>query len=717
MHPAYDSTRAGGARATLRLVSTVLVLTIACVVPSRALLALDQGRSIGARALYFAGGLVCDVAVVGPFVALLLVSGLAIARRLGSRRARATFGLAFVAVLATISLVHNAATLFRVERGVFPGPIDAREGLGALDSWTSQLPSIVAGRFFVANVLALGTVVHVVRKTCPGFVAGDRRARPWMLAAGFVVVFGALALVSANANAYCAGLHNHDAIVSPAASWLPGLLGRPRVDGAPADTRRLVASAPGGLEDVAEGARALGFSPATAERLLAAEAHPRCEDHPLRRSLDDDDGAVTRAARDLSAALFDGRSIDPVVFHVSLESFRADDVAALEPAAPREVAPYLSRLYEDPDHAAAFRFAHQSGIRTAHALGAVECGVGILPFHLAFGRDLGVVPFRCLPDVLGDAAFARRIVYGHELAFDDMGTFLKHHGMTLHERDDLPAEAPRGVWGGVSDGAVYDAALALAAADKGASYNFILTLSHHTPYTAPQDLAPALGAAIDRVCAERGLHGENCDRLRTARYADASLERFVAAIERSPLASRAIVVVAADHTTHQWVPWTGAEKADGITRIPAAIVLPRALRDGVVDGPRFGAAWARFREVARTVPVSNTDVPALVLALLASSRPLAALAPSARWHTLGGQATSPSFAPPVGDGALFGVDAHARLFTVGPRGDTRPTGIATDTLRAREDVLSPRPHDKAMLAFLGAFLRGYGAKCPLPPPR
>ncbi len=725
VHPAFDSTATatatrdvreparGGVRGALRLVGAVLVLSAACVVPSRALLALEQGRSVSARALYFAGGLVSDLAIVGPFVALVMVVGLTIVRRSRSTRGRASLGLLFVLLLVAVSLVHNAATLFRVERGVFPGPIDAREGLGAFDSWTSELPAIVSGRFLLANLLALATVVQVVRKTCPSFLRSERASRPRMMVAtfAFALVFGALGVMSAKANAYCVKLHNGGAVSSPASAWLPELFGRPRVDGSPADVRRLVATASGTPQEVTRGAAALGFSPEAAAKVLANETHPTCDAHPLARPLDDDGTPLVVAAHDLSRALLGGRDEPLVVYQVSLESFRADDINALEPLAPREIAPYLSRLYEGDPSAATFRRAHQSGIRTAHALAAVQCGVGILPFHLALGRDLGNVPLRCLPDVLSDAGFRTRIVYGHELAFDDMGTFLKFHGVELHERDDMPRDAPRGVWGGLSDGPVYDAALGLAADDIGASYNFVLTLSHHTPYTAPGDLAPELRAEVDGVCTARGLHGENCARLHTARYADAMLERFVSRIEGSKAAARTLVVVAADHTTHQWVPWTGAEKPDGIARIPMALVIPRAMREAARDREKFEASWASFRALAKTAPVSNTDLPTLVLSWLASSRALRELPEQARWHTLGAQATSTSFAPPVGEGALFGVDAHAQLFTVAATGEIRPTGIGTDTLRTRDDVTAPSDRDRATLAFLGSFLRGYGSKC------
>ena len=65
----------------------------------------------------------------------------------------------------------------------------------------------------------------------------------------------------------------------------------------------------------------------------------------------------------------------------------------------------------------------------------------------------------------------------------------------------------------------------------------------------------------------------------------------------------------------------------------------------------------------------------------------------------------------MGEGALFGVDAHAQLFTVAATGEMRPTGIGTDTLRTRDDVTAPSDRDRATLAFLGSFLRGYGSKC------
>ena len=707
---------------TLGLVARGFLLAAIAVMPARWVIASTQGRSPRTFALFFAGGLVSDLAVVGPFVAigLLLFVFAGPASKPGrptwrSRAAAAILGAGLVA----LSLAHDSAALFRTQRGVFPGPLDVRDGLAAPELFVAELPEIVFGRFFVPNLAALARAALVLHHARSPAAPSPVRLRGRFMASALGALglaTGALGFVSHEATAFCVSLHNGGALTSPAAAFLGGLSAASRVSPAPGDIRRLLAAAspPGG--DLAKGAAHFGFPRTAPEAVLAAEAHADCEHHPLARSLDDDTVPLVRETRALSRALFAGRDELPIVHQVSLESFRGDDITALEPMAPPEIAPFMNRVYGGAPEAIAFRLAHQSGMRTAHALAAATCGVGALPYNLAFGRDLGNVPFRCLPDVLQDAGFDTRIVYGHELAFDDMGTFLAFHGMKAHERDDFPKTAPRGVWGGVSDTPVYEAAYAAARGASRAQYTFTLTLSHHTPYTEPADLGEADRRAVDEVCARLGLHGENCARLRTLRYADDALARFVDMLERSSEADRTIVVFAADHTTHQWVPWTGAETAYGITRIPVVLWIPKALRARAHDPGAVDDALGRLQELARKAPISNTDLPTLVLALLSEARGLRELAPKARFHTLGGQATSPDFASPSSsDGRVFGVDAHAHLFDVSPSGEVRPSPTTFDTLRTRDDLTRPPPEAASMLAFLGRFLRGYAAQCPRAP--
>lgn len=701
---------------TLTLLGAGLLLAAATALPSRCALASAQATGM-IRSVYVAGGLLGDVATLGPVVVFALVVLAALCRRspVGFQ-----VGWGILALfLGGALLAQNAATEFRFERGVLPGPIDAREGFSHGDFLLAELPLLLGGRYLLTNVVSVGILVAIARFLRRRLVG--LTALPLSTVGRFAFMGAcasvALLLGARGANAYCASLHNQEAIASPSATMLSGLVASDGYDGSPVAVRRLLGSAGGSPIAIAEGARALGFSPAAGEALPRSvlDSGPgTCARHPLARPLDSegDDPPMVASARALSKEVFRDLHEPPIVFHVSLESTRADDIHALFPEAPPGLTPFLDEVYEGAPSAAGFRHAHQSGVRTAHALSAVMCGIGALPFNLALGRDLGSLPLRCLPDVLADAGFRARAFYGHEFVFDDMGAFLRFHRMSLHERGDFALSVPRGVWRAVTDEEVYRAAVDDAATTKGAQYNFVLTLSHHTPYPAPEDLPAATATAIDGVCRARDLGGENCDRLKTLRYADDALRHFVDRIGASKMADRSIVVVSGDHTTHQWVPWGHGEHPEGITQIPIFVWLPPALRARVVDPAAFAIAWEHFRELARSRPISNSDVPTLLLALAGETAEVRTLASRDRWHTLGGQATSPFYRSPTGQGVAHGIDAHGNLFDVDSKGATRPTGIAMETLRGPADVRTPGPHNAAELAFLGAFLRGYVTACP-----
>lgn len=713
-------------------------LTLATALPSRWVLSAEQGLgSTRARALYLAGGLLCDLAATGPLVAACF--GLAALAAYGVRlrsselrpglshasgapvgvltrgadlaRLAATTMLAVLFVVVWLS--QNGAMEFRLDRGIFPGPLDAREGLGHGDFVRAELPVLLAGRYLFANAFALLVAAAVLRATHralgPSRLRELSAKRVWLaFGLGALLAFSALGLGARQAHALCTSLHNGGALVSPTSAFVSGFFGRGSYDGSPAEVRKVVLGYPD-RDRLAEGANAYGFSAEVGAHLRDHD----CARHPLAKKLDAEAGPLVDDLRRLSSALFEGREVDPVIYQVSLESLRADDVHALAEEAPAELTPTLGRLYADP-HAVTFRDARQSGIRTAQALSAVTCGVGALPFHLSLGRDLGNVPLRCLTDVLEDAGFRARAFYGHEFVFDDMGTFLRLHGVELHERSEFPADAPRGVWGGVSDMPVYAAALEAGSRDVHASYNFVLTLSHHTPFTEPGDLRPEERSTVAAVCEKHELHGENCARLVTLHYADASFGRFLAAVENGSAASRSIVIFSADHTTHQWVPWGEHERPDGISRIPAGIVLPRALREAARDSRAVEVALERVRAHANEA-LSNSDLPSIVLALTSRARAMRSLDDARRWHTLGAQATSPEAHSPVGRAAVWGIDAHAHLFEA-PRGGTTTTSeIVVESLRGPSDLSNTQPALRPGLAFWSTFLSGFATSCPRVP--
>jgi len=699
-------------RNALALPAVALVLAAASALPSR--IAIAGSQSVGAgRAFYLAGGLLSDVAAVGP-IFVLVITLLALLSSSGAAEAetkRVDRGVVMLlAVFAFALFTQNATAEFRIERGVLPGPIDLRQGMGHHDFFTAEAPLLVAGRFLWANLACLAIAVVVALRLRPTLepaptTARLRNARGIATA---VALCACLIVASRRADAYCVRMNNRDALASPSAALVAGLLTGARYDGSPSATRALLAEHIGAPGDVVLGAHQLGYPPESASRLSRASSST-ASDHPLARSLDPEAGApepsLLRAARAFSRAAFTGST--PFVFHVSLESARADDVHALHDDAPRTVAPFLDHVYTADEGAIAFARAHQSGVRTSQALGAVMCGLGALPFHISASRDLGALPLRCMPDVLADAGFGSRVFYGHELVFDDMASFFSTHRMSLHERRDFPASAPRGVWDAVSDASVYDAAIddADRAATDDARYSFILTLSHHAPHTAPTDLSPPHRAEIDELCHARGLHGENCERLATLRYADDSLRRFLGRVATSKNAARSIVVIAGDHTVHRAVPWGSADRPEGTTQIPLFVWLPPALRERIRGHEGFDAAWNELRALARMHPISSADLPSLLLALVSESAPLRALPAEARWHTIGGQATSPHYRSVTGRGVIHGIDAHGFVFDVDAEGVVQTGEIRMESLRGPADIAEAGPHNRGEIAFLGSFLR------------
>jgi hypothetical protein len=676
-----------------------LLVALAIVLPARWVLSADQGNGSAIRWAYLGGGLVCDVAVLFPLLALGGLLGGAVVRRAPRMRAVLVVGAALVLLL--LLFTSNASTLFHLERGHLPDAHDVSTGLGHSDFARAELPALALGPFALGNLVALAVMGFSLRRAVR--LTGRPRARLPLTLVAAAAVGGLLFFGSAKAQALTRSLHADDAVASPIAHLAASAL---RDEGA-ADLRSAVLATHGSREDVVRGAALYGFSEATAARVLERDAVPTCDEHPLRQELDADPTSWTAAATGLSQALFRDRAVAPVVFHVSLESTRADDVATLRASAPRAIAPFLSDVFDSAkphEGTFPFRLAFQSGVRTAQALAAVTCGVGAAPLHLAFGRDLGNVPLRCAPDVLADAGFTLSATYGHELVFDDMATFLRFHGFATKERRDLPTDAPRGVWNGVSDATVYRTALADALARPGAQYSFVLTLTNHTPYDAPGDVTPEDARAIDALCKERDLSGENCDRLLTLRYADRALREFLEAIAASPLADRAVVVVMADHTTHVREPWeSDLERPAAISQIPGFVWIAPGLRAGA--NADLASAEARFAAQAATAPLSNADVPRLLLALLSASAPLRALPAAARWHTLPGATTSAQFRGLDEGEVAWGITAHAELFGIEPDGHVARKPVVVDPSQ-RAAAMDPRL--RGALAFWGAFLRGYG---------
>ena len=103
----------------------------------------------------------------------------------------------------------------------------------------------------------------------------------------------------------------------------------------------------------------------------------------------------------------------------------------------------------------------------------------------------------------------------------------------------------------------------------------------------------------------------------------------------------------------------------GRPRGPAHGSIPPAFLARAADPVALEAALTEAKALIDEAPLSQNDVPTLLLALLSAHPGLRALPADQRWYTLGGQVTSPYFAP-GGDPSsyILGINGVSELFTL-----------------------------------------------------
>jgi hypothetical protein len=667
--------------------NALLLLAIAGA-PARVAGAYRSSQSFGMQILWAIAGLLRDLAaallVLVPIIVLIAaVVPWAIART----RARWQFTGTIIAAAPgalVVWLFGVAAEEFKVERGAYPTLFDLstvsssavflKGTLGFLRYDIYWIPAVI---FWLA-----GIALVIARFRRPS----NQMPLPWRpWATGFIGSLVAIVVVLRFFAAATASARVGDpfqAIIDSGVDLV--------AYGKAATPRELVRDADLPDNRRAEGAALLGW--------------PATKDHA--RPLDDAHGLeLVRAFEEVSKHVFAGHERDVIVWQLTLESFRADDLQAINGRAAREIAPFVNGLYESGDVLAS-RATYQAGVRTAQGLGALACGLGTLPYNLSLIRDLHPMPVRCLADVLHDAGFRGSFYYGSDGTFDGMDAFYAAH--CIEERvtqAELPKDLPQGAWSAVSDLALMEETTKrVAEAPRAPRYVMLTTISNHSPFAAPSDLPPEVTARVDHALEATKNHALSDDRKRllTFSYTDAAVERFFARLDQLGLAARSIVVLSADHSTGEnylWGTEEGSDTDDARARIPFAIVLPPSLR---------GDAAARHaRELLASAPLSQNDIPSLVLALLTEQSGVRDLPKDARWHTLGGQVTSPWFKPvATRPGAyVMGINGVSQFLALDRKGERIGDYEESVFLKTRSDRTTVTPSLVPITATLSSMLR------------
>lgn len=713
---------AGARRGFFSGLLAIALLGVAALPGRLAVAALAYG-DVSTRLERLVAGVLVDLAAVAfllpiPVLATALLIPLLARTRVGARWQQV--GPLIASVVPGFLLWLGTVVAFEVkrERGGFPTWFDLAEGgtnasfvAGAVDFihylriWAPALVGLV-----LASVVVTWWWRHTPAQRGPWSAWAMGVAAGLMLGAGGIVAvqFG-LSRINRFSGA---------AVGDPLTGLVESAVDVVRNKG-PSTPRQLVLDAELPADLRAAGAARLGWpSESTA---------PGCESHPFARPLDveREKKAVEPRGRQLlealeaaSAQLFSSGDEAVAVFVLSLEGFRADDIAALNPAAPVGIAPFVSGLYQSARAKSGGVLAapalYQAGVRTAQGLGAMTCGIGTLPYNLSFIRDLEPLRLRCLPDVLADAGFAGSFFYGSDLKFDGMDSFLKeHHFQTRVSQLDFPPEAPKGTWDGVTDFAVFDEAVKRVEAGVKAGtpqLSMVMSLSHHSPFTAPADLPVEVTQRVTTALTEKPNRADADDtrRLVAFSYTDAAVERLLRALEERGLSERSVVLLAADHSTGHAYLWgeqsteTDAQKA----QIPLAIVVPEAFRQRVKDRAALEASLSRAQTLLEQGPLSQNDVPSMLLALLHAHPGVAKLPRGARWHTLGGQVTSPYFQPGgPADSYVLGINGVSELYALDRQGNR--TGDYEDSvfLKTRADRYRVTPRLIPVAAMLAELMQ------------
>jgi hypothetical protein len=673
-------------------------------------------------------GLSGDLLYVGPPVLLAFIVPLVIGAAVERKRPRAAPALVgfFTTALAAALLVSAwmfsvGAIESKLERGLYPTYLETKVALGSSSFVIGSLPTLLLDRYRYTSALVL--LVSAALLYFHGRRARtDLRSLPGVT--GFAVtgllLFGVDCEVVKLGRVVFPRTGSYAETRSPIETVALGRFPFPNHTPITDGMRLVFASHEYPPDQKLAGLRALGFPPSSAERLIAFEGNEPCTSpHPLARPFERERGSQADALLDdldaLSSALFAGRDEPVVVWQIAMESFRADDIHALHPEAPAELTPVMTRLYDDRAHVIGFRGAFQGGFRTAQGLSSLHCGIGSLPFNIATARDMGHFPLRCLPDVLSDGGFDTRAFYASDMAYDSMLEFFRYHGVEGTQAADMPPGLPIGSWRGVSDRALYDQALAHASASSSRSlYEFVLTLSGHSPFSIPTDMPPEVTARVASACRKSAFAREDdCSRLAVISYADYALGELLEKLDRSPsLRSRSVVIVSADHATSEMFLWPGSAEQKVRAHVPYLMIVPEGMRAAAPRPELAGQLVEQLHDRASTQVISLMDSPTLVTSLLSSTRELRSIPAPWRFHTYGGQATSPHFAFDARPGArIWGTDSAAFVFSADPDASVTAYENKNRAFSGAAELETINPSLRGPAAFLASFAKGYLGRC------
>lgn len=727
----------------------VFLISILTAVPAREAIARFEGATNGHWVSLFCAGLALDVQrllvfFTLPHLLLIPLSYLwnkfhpsttanATAKKTRLTIGSGMLGIYFVVIQFSWVFLSIAASEFRIQRGGYPLYHDVTAGVTNLD-FIQNTVSIYWSQRYLPFILLAITMFLVLLPQLIKYTRANLRPLNIPYTLTFLLLSFLFFQLAFRTYLYSAkifpGINRREENETPLdviyrSSIAPQL--RKSILSA-------IASWPFSPQQTKIGAALLGLP----NQLPAKTASDPCLYHPLTQPLWPSNGyalPILNQLDKLSASIFNSNSPPIDIWHVIIEGFRGVDIKALNQQAIAGITPFFNQLYQqasDPKNSGGlianeglvlpFYHVYQSGMRTTHGLNANVCGIGTLPNNVSFGRDLGRTPFRCLPDVLYDAGFANAFHYGSDANFDQMKQFLQDHSFKIHDSLGMAQNLPRGGWG-FSDLSLFNHLIKKYDAPTSpgnANYRVVLTLSNHHPYKPPQDSPLTLKTRINQLlnAHPRRLDQWERDRLFTTAYSDWAIQSFYQRLKAIKSSRPYIIILTADHTTNEKPVWQNKpspqERLRSRIHIPLLIYFSPTffLNQSQVQQEKQSHVLHKFIRQYAHIPISNNDIPRLILALLKHSPDLQRLPEKWRWHTLGGQVTSPYYQSPhpASSQTIWSIASDQSIVLTSDKNhhqviSSHSGQINLEHIRQQSQPLSP------IYAFFSSFYQSYGFAC------
>lgn len=229
-----------------------------------------------------------------------------------------------------------------------------------------------------------------------------------------------------------------------------------------------------------------------------------------------------------------------------------------------------------------FSNCYSTGFRTNNGItGSLFSQPAYLERHCIHHRE--DVKYKGLPYELHRMGYRNMFFCTHGPEFDKLGEFIPSNGFDdFYSRDDYPESEIVTCWG-VSDRYLYSFALdRMRRASEGDKpfFSVLLTITHHPPYSFPEDFEGS----------------SDSNDLRSVELADLYLKGFMDSVSREPWYDNTIFVMVGDHG--RMISNGGCEVNDQVNHVPLLI---------------FGGG---LEAGENTSLVSQADIPAIVLGLL-----------------------------------------------------------------------------------------------------